>query len=93
MASSISAVAYGGSMAISKHLFIRFKNGDTFLNNNYTNHKMECSFLLQFEIMNEPFFILLFVKILNTLFLSSLQFDEMGTNQRKQKKKWKKEFC
>jgi hypothetical protein len=35
--------------------------------------------------MNEPFFILLFVKILNTLFLSSLQFDEMGTNQRKQK--------
>jgi hypothetical protein len=30
---------------------------------------------------------------LNTLFLSSLQFDEMGTNQRKQKKKWKKEFC
>jgi hypothetical protein len=41
--------------------------------------------LLQFESMNEPFFILLFVKILNTLFLSSLQFDEMGTNQRKQK--------
>jgi hypothetical protein len=30
---------------------------------------------------------------LNTLFLSSLQFDEMGTNQRKQKKKWKKEVC
>jgi hypothetical protein len=46
---------------------------------------MECYFLLQFESMNEPFFILLFVKILNTLFLSSLQFDEMGTNQRKQK--------
>ena len=54
---------------------------------------MESYFLLQFESMNEPFFILLFVKILNTLFLSSLQFDEMGTNQRKQKKKWKKEFC
>jgi hypothetical protein len=51
---------------------------------------MECYFLLQFESMNEPFFILLFVKILNTFFLSSLQFDEMGTNQRKHKKEMEK---
>jgi len=29
---------------------------------------MECYFLLQFESMNEPFFILLYVKILNTFF-------------------------
>jgi hypothetical protein len=87
MASSISVVAYGGSMTISKHFFVEFKYRDTFLNNNYRNHKMECYFLLQFESMNEPFFRLLFVKILNTLFLSSLQFDEMGTNQRKQKKR------
>jgi hypothetical protein len=48
--------------------------------------------LLQFEIMNEPFFRLLFVKLLNTLFLSSLQFDEMGTNQRKQKRNGKRKF-
>ena len=93
MASSISFVAYGGSMTFYKQLCVQFKYRDTFLNNNYTNQKMECYFLLQFEIMNEPFFRLLFVKLLNTLFLSSLQFDEMGTNQRKQKKKWKKEFC
>jgi hypothetical protein len=51
---------------------------------------MECYFLLQFESMNEPFFILLFVKILNTFFLSSSQFDEMGTNQRKHKKEMEK---
>lgn len=29
------------------------------MNNNYRNQKMECYFLLQFESMNEPFFILL----------------------------------
>ena len=62
MASSISFVAYGGSMTFYKQLCVQFKYRDTFLNNNYTNQKMECYFLLQFESMNEPFFILLFVK-------------------------------
>jgi hypothetical protein len=50
-------------------------------------------FFVTIQNYERTIFRLLFVKLLNTLFLSSLQFDEMGTNQRKQKKKWKKEFC
>jgi hypothetical protein len=30
---------------------------------------------------------------LNTIFLSSFEYHVMGTKQRKQKKKWKKELC